>query len=139
MHKLSLITFHSEDSCCGGTCSRFSACSFIKMLVFLSGHAVSSMQAIWSCHNVVKEPICTLPWQSLALDQLKYLQIGNLRVNIKFNVGSVGIIPIFFCSFSTPPSHFRLLWNTIWDHWDTCVRLLKDRISNKLERTNLIN
>ena len=29
--------------------------------VFLPGHAVSSMQAIWSCHNVVKELICTLP------------------------------------------------------------------------------
>ena len=37
---------------------------------------VSSMQAIRSCRNVVKEPICTLPWQSLALDQLKYLQIA---------------------------------------------------------------
>ena len=33
------------------------------------------MQSIRSCHNVVKEPICTIPWQSLALDQLKYLQI----------------------------------------------------------------
>ena len=44
--------------------------------VFLLGHAVSSMEAILSCHNVVKEPICTLPWQSLALDQLKYLQIA---------------------------------------------------------------
>ena len=44
--------------------------------LFLPGHAVSSMQAIWSCHNVVKEPICTLPWQSLALDQVKYLQIA---------------------------------------------------------------
>ena len=44
--------------------------------VFLPGHAVPSMQAIGSCHNVVKEPICTLPWQSLALDQLKYLQIA---------------------------------------------------------------
>ena len=72
--------------------------------VFLLGHAVSSMQAIWSCHNVVKEPICTLPWQSLALDQLKYLQIAvnwstmkkkNLRWTT-FNVGSVGIIPYFF-------------------------------------------
>ena len=31
---------------------------------------------IWSCQNVVKEPICTLPWQSLVLDQLKYLQIA---------------------------------------------------------------
>ena len=47
-----------------------------KYAVFQLGHAVSSMQPIWSCHNVVKEPICTLPWQSLALDQLKYLQIA---------------------------------------------------------------
>ena len=38
--------------------------------------AVSYMQAIRSYHNVVKEPICTLLWQSLALDQLKYLQIA---------------------------------------------------------------
>ena len=44
--------------------------------VFLPGHAVSSMQAISSCRNVFKEPICTLPWQSLALDQLKYLPIA---------------------------------------------------------------
>ena len=44
--------------------------------VFLLGYAVSSMQAIWSCNNVVKEPICTLPWQSLTLDQLIYLQIA---------------------------------------------------------------
>ena len=43
--------------------------------VFLPGHAVSSfMQAIGSCHNVVKEPICTLPWQPLALNQLTYFQ-----------------------------------------------------------------
>ena len=41
--------------------------------VFLLGHAVSSMEAILSCHNVVKEPICTLPWQSL--DQF-YVQIA---------------------------------------------------------------
>ena len=52
-----------------------------RMLIYqnavsLPGLAVSSRQAIWSCHNVVKEPICTLPWQSLALDQLKYLQIA---------------------------------------------------------------
>ena len=44
--------------------------------VFLPGHAISSMQAISSCHNVFKEPICTLPWQSLAVDQLKYLPIA---------------------------------------------------------------
>ena len=45
--------------------------------VFLPGHAVSSsMQAIGSCHNVVKEPICTLPWQPLALNQLTCLQIA---------------------------------------------------------------
>ena len=93
---------------------------------FLPGHAVSSMQTIWSNHNVVKEPICTLPWQSLALDQLKYLQVENLSANNKFNVGSVGIIHYFFCNFSTPPSYLRLLWNTIllwntlWDRWDTC-------------------
>ena len=47
-----------------------------KYAVLQLGHAVSSMQPIWSCHNVVKEPICTLPWQSLALDQLIYLQIA---------------------------------------------------------------
>ena len=28
------------------------------------------------CKQYVKEPICTLPWQSLVLDQLKYLQIA---------------------------------------------------------------
>ena len=44
--------------------------------VSLPGHAVSSMQAIRSCHNVVKEPIRTLPWQSLTLDQLKNSQIA---------------------------------------------------------------
>ena len=48
---------------------------------FQPGHAISSMQAIRSCHNVVKEPICTLSWQSPPPDQLKYLQIENLRVN----------------------------------------------------------
>ena len=52
-----------------------SAILIYKNAVFLPGHAVSSMQAI-SCYNVVKEPICTLPWQSLVLDQLKYLQIA---------------------------------------------------------------
>ena len=31
---------------------------------------------LWSRHNVIKEPICTLTRQSLALDQLKYLQIA---------------------------------------------------------------
>ena len=41
--------------------------------ILLPGHAVSSMQAICSCHYVVKEPICTLPWQSLTYDQLTYL------------------------------------------------------------------
>ena len=46
-----------------------------KKAVFLPEHAVSSMQAI-SCYTVVKEPICTLPWQSLVIDQLKYLQIA---------------------------------------------------------------
>ena len=44
--------------------------------VFLPGRAVLSMQAILSCRNVVLEPISTLPWQSLALDQHKYLQIA---------------------------------------------------------------
>ena len=44
--------------------------------VFLLEHAVSSVQAKLSCHNVVKNPICTLPWQSLVLDQLEYLQIA---------------------------------------------------------------
>ena len=53
------------------TGSPFSACSSIKNAIFLPGHAVSSMKAIWSRHNVVKEPLCTLPWQSLALDQLR--------------------------------------------------------------------
>ena len=48
-----------------GTTSRFNTCSLIKMLFFLPGHAVSSMKTKWSCHNVVKEPICTLPWQLL--------------------------------------------------------------------------
>ena len=38
--------------------------------VFLLEHAVSSVQAKLSCHNVVKNPICTLPWQSLAFDNL---------------------------------------------------------------------
>ena len=42
-------------------------------VVFLLGHAVLSMQVIGSCHNVVKEPICILPLQLLAL---KYLQIA---------------------------------------------------------------
>ena len=32
--------------------------------------------ALSLCPNVVKEPISTLPWQSLAPDQLKYLQIA---------------------------------------------------------------
>ena len=32
-------------------------------------------------HNVVREPFCTLPWQSLALDQLKYLQIAVKLIN----------------------------------------------------------
>ena len=49
--------------------------------VFLPGHAVSSMQAIWSCHNVVKEPIYKPPSTSslgrfpLPFDQImcKYL------------------------------------------------------------------
>ena len=48
-----------------GTTSRFNTCSLIKMLFFLPGHAVSSMKTKWSCRNVVKEPICTLPWQLL--------------------------------------------------------------------------
>ena len=39
--------------------------------VFLPGHAVSSsMQAMGSCHNVVKEPICTLPGSHLHLINL---------------------------------------------------------------------
>ena len=32
---------------------------------FLPADAEPSMQAISSCHNVFKEPILTLPWQSL--------------------------------------------------------------------------
>ena len=71
--------------------------------VSLPGHAVSSMQEISSYHNVVKEPICTLPWQSLALDQLKYLQIA---VN-KFNVSQCWHNPLIL--FNNPPAYFRLL------------------------------
>ena len=60
-----------------GTGSRFSACSFIKMLFFCRDMLYRQWkQYIWWCHNVVKESICTPPWQSLVLDQLKYLQIA---------------------------------------------------------------
>ena len=74
-----------------GTGSRFSACLFIKMLFFCQDtlyrlckqYDLLVMKAaqykfliLWSCHNVIKEPICTLTRQSLALDQLKYLQIA---------------------------------------------------------------
>ena len=52
-----------------GTGSRFSACMLIyQNAIFLLRHAVSSIQATWSCHNDVKEPISTLSWQSF--DQL---------------------------------------------------------------------
>ena len=54
-----------------GKGSRFSACSFIKML-FCCRDLLYRLYR----HNVVKEPLCTLPRQSLALDQLKYLQIA---------------------------------------------------------------
>ena len=47
--------------CFKGTGSWFSACLLIKMLFFC--------RDMLSCHNVVKEPNCTLPWQSL--DQLR--------------------------------------------------------------------
>ena len=49
-----------------GRGSRFSACSLIKIPFFCRDiYTASSMHAIWSCHNVVKELICTLSWQSL--------------------------------------------------------------------------
>ena len=40
---------------------------------FLPKQAVSSMQAIWSSQNVLKEPIFTPPWQSV--DQLMRKQL----------------------------------------------------------------
>ena len=53
---------------------------------------------------------------------------------------------IFFYDFSTPPSYFRLLWNalllwnTLWNHWDTCEwDFLTDRIIKKLGKSHLIN
>ena len=78
-----------------GTGSRFSACLFIKMLFFCQDtlyrlckqydHLVMKAAQykfliLWSCHNVIKEPICTLTRQSLALDQLKHLQIAVIKL-----------------------------------------------------------
>ena len=58
-----------------GTGSRFSACTYIKMLFFCRDMLYHLCKQ-YDHDNVVKEPICKLPWQSLALHQLKYLQIA---------------------------------------------------------------
>ena len=58
-----------------GTGSRFSACTYIKMLFFCRDMLYRLCKQ-YDHDNVVKEPICKLPWQSLALHQLKYLQIA---------------------------------------------------------------
>ena len=57
------------------TGSRFSACSIIKMLFFCWDMRLCKQydQVIMLSKN---HAICTLLWQSLALDQLKYLQIA---------------------------------------------------------------
>ena len=57
-----------------GTGSRFSACSFIRMLFSVwtrcTSAWTSSMQAIWSCHNVVKEQSAHPPGSHLHLINL---------------------------------------------------------------------
>ena len=54
-----------------GTGSRFTVQHMLvnQNAIFLPRHDISSMKAISSGHNFVKEPICTLPRQSL--DQLR--------------------------------------------------------------------
>ena len=97
------------------------------------------MQSIWSCHNVVKEPICTIPWQSLALDQLKYLQItvinqlwnktlestiNSMLVTLVLLHPTSGVSEIHFDFQIQSEIAEILLW----------LKLLTNRINNKLER-----
>ena len=95
LHQFTSSFYVSFPSRVKGTGSRFSACLFIKMLFFCQDtlyrlceqydHLVMKAAQykfliLWSCHNVIKEPICTLTRQSLALDQLKHLQIAVIKL-----------------------------------------------------------